>query len=201
MPDLRSRKRSVLKGGLTRLAKDNKTSPVSNQERDLSCCPKVLSEFVVDAGAVGLMTGQQSGSCHVSRMLGIHLYIGQGVDHGGQHHIPALGRILIDTYFDRPEHIYLFWQGLKSSLETLGYSKTLGVCASELECYDMFYHCLIFLFGVQAFAGGSHFLIRYIVIVVHHLVDDAVGCELDDTVADGLDELVVVRRQQYIALE
>ena len=37
-------------------------------------------------------------------------------------------------------------------------------------------------------------------VVLHHLVDDAIGSELDDAVGYGLDELVVVATEEYIAL-
>ena len=36
-------------------------------------------------------------------------------------------------------------------------------------------------------------------IVLHHLVDDAIGSELDDAVGHGLDELVVVTAEEYVA--
>ena len=37
-------------------------------------------------------------------------------------------------------------------------------------------------------------------VVLHHLVDDTVWSELDDTVRNGLNELVVVRSEKYITL-
>ena len=37
-------------------------------------------------------------------------------------------------------------------------------------------------------------------VVLHHLVDDTVWSELDDTVRNGLDELVVMRSEEHITL-
>ena len=37
-------------------------------------------------------------------------------------------------------------------------------------------------------------------IILHHLVDDAVRSQFDDTVCHCLDELVVVRREQDVSL-
>ena len=54
---------------------------------------------------------------------------------------------------------------------------------------------------VHSLAGGRYLLVRDVVVVVHHLVDDAVGRELDDSVADRLDELMVVARHEDDALE
>ena len=37
-------------------------------------------------------------------------------------------------------------------------------------------------------------------VVLHHLVDNTVWSELDDTVRNGLNELVVVRSKEHITL-
>ena len=52
-----------------------------------------------------------------------------------------------------------------------------------------------------ALAGGGYPFVGDIVIVFHHLVDDAVGCKFDYAVAHGLDKLVVVTRHQDDALK
>ncbi len=68
-----------------------------------------------------------------------------------------------------------------------------GIAASHLD--------IVLFFGVKALAGCGHLLVGDIVGILHHLVDDAVGGQLYDAVAHGLDELMVVRRQQDIAFE
>ena len=40
-----------------------------------------------------------------------------------------------------------------------------------------------------------------VLIILHHLVNDAVGCQLDDTVGYSLNELMVVRREEDVPLE
>ena len=55
--------------------------------------------------------------------------------------------------------------------------------------------------SIEPFAGGGHFGIYDIVVVFTHFVDDAAGCELDDAVADGLYEFVVVASQENVAFE
>ena len=40
-----------------------------------------------------------------------------------------------------------------------------------------------------------------VIVVVHHFIDDAIRRQLDDAVGDGLDELVVVAREEDIAFE
>ena len=44
-------------------------------------------------------------------------------------------------------------------------------------------------------------LVVDVVIVVHQLVDGAVGREFDDAVGDGLDKLMVVGSKQNVSLE
>ena len=54
-----------------------------------------------------------------------------------------------------------------------------------------------------AIHASAHFLDMVasdIFVVLHHLVDDAVRSEFDDTVGHGLDELVVVRSEEHITL-
>ncbi len=46
--------------------------------------------------------------------------------------------------------------------------------------------------GIQSFAGSSHFGIDDIVVVFTHFVDDTARSKLDDAVANGLYEFVVV---------
>ena len=40
-----------------------------------------------------------------------------------------------------------------------------------------------------------------VVVVIHHLIDNAIRRQLDDAVGDGLDELVVVAREEDVAFE
>ena len=40
-----------------------------------------------------------------------------------------------------------------------------------------------------------------VIVVVHHFIDDAIRRQFDDAVGDGLDELVVVAREEDIAFE
>ena len=50
---------------------------------------------------------------------------------------------------------------------------------------------------------GTHFLDVFagdVFVVLHHLVDDTVRGKLDDAVGHGLDEFVVVRSEEHIAL-
>lgn len=76
-------------------------------------------------------------------------------------------------------------------------------CICYLYCrviYDVY--CRVKLvFGVHLRLEFLDFLVVDVVVVIHELVDSSLRCELNDSVGYGLDKLVVVAREEYIALE
>lgn len=101
----------------------------------------VALEFVVYAGAVGFVSGQQRGGGYMGRMLGVDLDIGHRGHHGGEHHIPALGGIGVDAHFYAPEHGDLRGELQQGVAEGFGHAAALLRGASKLECDNMLYHC------------------------------------------------------------
>lgn len=95
---------------------------------------------VVDAGAVGLVTGQQAGGSYVSRVFGIGLHVGHAVDGSGEHYIPALGGIFVDTHFDAAEHVDNGGQFEQGVFESGGHLFAFLGCAGEFESDNVFYH-------------------------------------------------------------
>ena len=59
----------------------------------------------------------------------------------------------------------------------------------------------IFLIPVHSCFKLLDVVASNVLVVFHHLVDNAVGGELDDAVGYGFDELVVMAREQDVAFE
>ena len=57
---------------------------------------------------------------------------------------------------------------------------------------------LLFVKPVTQFGNMA---VADVIVVFHHLVNHSVGTDFDNAVAYGLNELVVVRRHQHVALE
>lgn len=102
-----------------------------------------MSNDIVDAGSVGLVSGEQSGCGDVGRMFGVDLDVGHGVDDSRKYYIPRLGGIFVDADLYRAEDIDLRGQSLESGLEIFGHLTTFGAGAREFERYNVFYHFYI----------------------------------------------------------
>ena len=60
---------------------------------------------IIYTGAVGFVSGQQTGSGYMSRVFGIGFHVGHIVDDSGKHDVPTLGGVFVDTYFDAFQHV------------------------------------------------------------------------------------------------
>lgn len=133
----------------------------------------------------------------MSRMGGVDCHIFNGGGRGSEDKVPRLLWIFIDADLYAYELFNLVGELNEGFCEAARHVKALFFCAFEFKADYMFYHfvvvlCVVVFLVVKSFTCGGYFFIGDIVVVVHHLVDYSVGCKLNDAVAYGLDELVVV---------
>ena len=99
-----------------------------------------VSAFVVYAGTALLDGGYDCGGSHMSRMQGIDFDVVNRRHHGGEHHIPALGRIDIDADFHRFEARNLCGKRHERVAESFSGGKARRCVAFEFEHHYMLYH-------------------------------------------------------------
>ena len=91
-------------------------------------------------GAVGFVSGQQTGSGYMSRVFGIGFHVGHIVDDSGKHDVPTLGGVFVDTYFDAFQHVDDCRQFEQGVFEFEGNLFTFFRRTGKFESDNVFYH-------------------------------------------------------------
>ena len=86
------------------------------------------------------MVAKESGGRHMRRMAGVDINVGHCGHHGGEHHIPAFGRVLVEAYFNALEAWDYCGERFERRFEFQSHFLTLLRRALKFECHNVLYH-------------------------------------------------------------